>query len=493
VSGVPAPYHAEYSWGNWKVDETLNKVLAATRDLLNRLVRSGGLSGDFLTEAHMAVTALGYQMARGAYQATQLEQVRAKEHELATSLRESFRAVGAAPMRRWQSGWRAGIGSELVECIESSAASIADDPGLTRKLREFLVAYHEPMDPTVGAGTRSTYQGGRGDQTGSPQGGAIYITAPLLQEYLRKRFPGKLTSVDSVRRLMGGYSKETYLVRLNEGEGEKTIVIRKDGYGLPTGSSVAAEFEVLKEAHALGVPTPAPLWVEADTRPFAAAFMAVGYIAGTPANQMLPADAAKRSAWADELAGVVARLHSSTAMKSTDVREVLRVDIADLRRRVLDRERQPHPGLSVGLAWLEAHLDDLADRPACRVHGDIGFHNMLMKDDRLAALLDWEFSHIGDPVEDLVMIKPFLEQIGGWSQFLSTYQAQSGFSMNSVSARYFAVWTEVRNLIACLGSLNSLLLPQVNDVALSVAGTIYIPKYEIAVLDAIMREVPDDE
>jgi aminoglycoside phosphotransferase (APT) family kinase protein len=475
------------------VDETLNKVIAATRDFLTRLVGSGVLTGDLLTEAQMAVTALGYQMARGSYDPTRLAQLQTTEHALAAELRKQFGASGAAPARRWQETWRAGVGAELVSCIEGSDAKLTDDRAIAQRLRDFLVTYHEPMDPAVGAGTRSTYQGGRGDHRKHEEGAAIYITAPTLQEYLRRRFSEKLTAVRSVKRLMGGYSKETYLVRLDEGGGEKTIVIRKDGYGLPTGSSVVGEFAVVKEAHALGVPVPEPLWLESDTRPFAAALMAVAHVSGTPANHALPTETAARSAWADELARVVARLHGSTVRAGADVRDVLRSDIDDLRRRVLERERQPHPGLSVGLAWLEEHLDDLANRPACRVHGDIGFHNMLMQDNRLAALLDWEFSHIGDPVEDLVMIKPFLQQIDGWPRFIRAYEAQSGLRMDPVSARYFAVWTQVRNLIACLGSLNSLLLPQVKDVALCVAGTIYIPKYEIAVLDALMQETAANE
>lgn len=120
------------------------------------------------------------------------------------------------------------------------------------------------------------------------------------------------------------------------------------------------------------------------------------------------------------------------------------------------------------------------------MHGDFGLHNLLMSGAKLLAVLDWESSHIGDPVEDLVMFKPFMEQIGCWERFIALYEPESGFSFDARGGRYFGVWTEVRNMIACLGSLNSLLLPQVTDVALSVAGTIYIPKYEIAMLDAVM-------
>lgn len=468
------------------MDEIAQKVVGAAHGFLSRLVASGTLDGDYLTEAHMAVTALGYELNRSAYDPAALAHSRSAERVLVEALGDRLGSGTAAP-RRWNAAWREGVGGGLAAVIEGAGPQAAADATLVRQLREFLVAYHAPMDPVVGAGTRSTYQGGRGDQREAAGGGAIYITAPGLQEYLRARFPDRPVEVHSVERLMGGYSKETYIVRLDEGAGERVMVIRKDGFGLPTGSSVASEFPVLQEVHALGMPVPEPLWLEAGTDAFAAAFMGVGHVRGKPANHIVPEDVAGREAWADAFAGAMALLHRSTARPDADVRDALREEIADLRRRMEDRERAPHPGLSLGLAWLEAHLDDLAGRPACRVHGDFGFHNLLMDGPRLVAVLDWEFSHIGDPVEDLAMFRPFMEQIGCWDRFIAAYEAASGFSYDARGARYFAVWIEVRNMVACLGSLNSLLLPQVKDVALSVAGTIYIPKYEIAVLDAVQE------
>jgi aminoglycoside phosphotransferase (APT) family kinase protein len=35
------------------------------------------------------------------------------------------------------------------------------------------------------------------------------------------------------------------------------------------------------------------------------------------------------------------------------------------------------------------------------VHGDFGPQNVLIEGDRINALVDWEFAHIGQPVEDL--------------------------------------------------------------------------------------------
>ena len=35
------------------------------------------------------------------------------------------------------------------------------------------------------------------------------------------------------------------------------------------------------------------------------------------------------------------------------------------------------------------------------VHGDFGPQNVLIAGDNISALLDWEFAHAGQPVEDL--------------------------------------------------------------------------------------------
>jgi aminoglycoside phosphotransferase (APT) family kinase protein len=49
--------------------------------------------------------------------------------------------------------------------------------------------------------------------------------------------------------------------------------------------------------------------------------------------------------------------------------------------------------------WLEAHLPPPAET-AC-VHGDFRMGNLLVDANGLVAVLDWELSHRGDPVEDL--------------------------------------------------------------------------------------------
>jgi aminoglycoside phosphotransferase (APT) family kinase protein len=49
--------------------------------------------------------------------------------------------------------------------------------------------------------------------------------------------------------------------------------------------------------------------------------------------------------------------------------------------------------------WLLAHRPPSEDRVL--VHGDFGFHNLLVARDRVTAVLDWELATIGDPLVDL--------------------------------------------------------------------------------------------
>lgn len=464
------------------MDEISRKVLQSIHGALERLTHADNLTPDQLTEVFMATTALGYQIARMDYPADSQAQVAAAEADLAGS--------GALPTARPRPaaiGWDAMPGARLCAAIEAGA--IGDDPATLRQIRDLLVTYHLPMDPVIDAGTRATYAGGRGDaRTTQDSSAPVVLTADLLKDWLRHHgHAGADAQVTSLKRIMGGYSKATYIAQIRDAESEQTVVIRKDSPGLPTGSSVVSEFPVLQAMTAIGVPAPAPLWIEPDAGLCGGAFIGVGFASGKPANQIVPTDPDVCRGWAQSTAHVLARLHSGTALPETDVREPIAAEIDGLEQRMLERERAPHPGLLVGLRWLRQNIDRLAGRPACRIHGDVGFHNMLMDGGRITALLDWEFSRIGDPVEDLASIKPFMDQIGGWDEFYSTYQAAGGFTVDRRAEDYFTVWQETRNMIACLGSLNSLLMPGVFEVPLTVAGTIYIPKYEIAIFDAIAK------
>ena len=60
---------------------------------------------------------------------------------------------------------------------------------------------------------------------------------------------------------------------------------------------------------------------------------------------------------------------------------------------------EPHPVFEAAFRWL--HLNQPESTSACLVHGDYRLGNIIVNDQGLGAILDWELAHIGDPMEDL--------------------------------------------------------------------------------------------
>lgn len=64
---------------------------------------------------------------------------------------------------------------------------------------------------------------------------------------------------------------------------------------------------------------------------------------------------------------------------------------------------QPAPVFELGLAWLSRNLPDPPPQHTM-VHGDVRTGNIMVGEDGLRAILDWEGAHTGDPHEDLAWV-----------------------------------------------------------------------------------------
>lgn len=67
--------------------------------------------------------------------------------------------------------------------------------------------------------------------------------------------------------------------------------------------------------------------------------------------------------------------------------------------KTLDAIAEPHPVLRYGINWLGKNLPSAAPSPAI-IHGDFRNGNLIVNEQGLGAVLDWELAHIGDPMED---------------------------------------------------------------------------------------------
>lgn len=342
-------------------------------------------------------------------------------------------------------------------------------------------------DPEAAGGIGEMFRGGktsRADDT-EPERKAE-LTPRLLQEYMRARWPERQgLEIESLAHLPGGFSKQTILVTARENGVTDRFVLRKDFEISPAERVVKDEFPLLSAIASVGaIPAPTPRWLEADAAPLGTPAMAVDLAAGSGDFSAIMTDPKKGRQFADHLAIALARLHTLDVSRMPGVepcgsaREGVAREIdrwyADWRRWRTDA----HPLLEGAFAWLRENIPPVSTPPAI-VHGDVGTHNMLVDDDRLSALLDWEFAHFGDPAEDIVYCRFFVEQFVEWESFLRTYERHGGTRPSPEAERFYKAWASARNSAGCAGARYFFLKEPQADARLGVSGLTFLPRFEL--------------
>ncbi len=221
---------------------------------------------------------------------------------------------------------------------------------------------------------------GRGD---TERGAAI---AARLSEVLGG------SPVSGLRRLSGGASRETYSF---EAGGHGALILQCEHGGKPTGEP-PGQAALLEAAAAAGVPVAAVVAHGGGDPLLGAAWTLVAALAGTSdPRQIVPAEPEGAPVLLDDIARALAAVHRMPA--DAQLAPASGEPLAQLRA-LHDHLGEPHPVFELAFRTLGA------DRPAARtalVHGDYRMGNLMVEGDRVTGVLDWELTHIGDPVEDL--------------------------------------------------------------------------------------------
>lgn len=164
---------------------------------------------------------------------------------------------------------------------------------------------------------------------------------------------------------------------------------------------------------------------------------------------------AERTQVAQEFVAALASLHRL----DIDGRDVPGLSpgasIADCVRREIEiwramyRESQrADPLIDIAFDWIDANLPQAEGRPVL-VHGDAGPGNFLFEHGHLTALLDWELSHAGDPMEDLAWfsMRNVMEPVPDFARRIAEYSEHSGAPADLARIRYHRVLVSLRVVI----------------------------------------------
>jgi aminoglycoside phosphotransferase (APT) family kinase protein len=127
--------------------------------------------------------------------------------------------------------------------------------------------------------------------------------------------------------------------------------------------------------------------------------------------------------------------------------------LCELRRwERLAREHVPEPSRVVrfALEWLGEHPPTRCDRSVL-CHGDTGVGNFLHDGRRVTALLDWEFAHLGDPLDDLAWVLVRSHVTGGepWREALASWSACAGLPLDAARIAWYRALVLLRMAISC--------------------------------------------
>jgi aminoglycoside phosphotransferase (APT) family kinase protein len=107
------------------------------------------------------------------------------------------------------------------------------------------------------------------------------------------------------------------------------------------------------------------------------------------------------------------------------------------------------PLITYGLDWLRRFAPEQVSRISL-VQGDTGPGNFVFDGDRLTAIVDFEWGHLGDPLEDLgnFCVREFWTPSGCLdTALLARYEKQSGIPVDLATVRYYRVQQNVRGMI----------------------------------------------
>jgi aminoglycoside phosphotransferase (APT) family kinase protein len=258
----------------------------------------------------------------------------------------------------------------------------------------------------------------------------------------------------------GGASRETWLI---EGERE-SWVLRRDPEGSVSLVPIAEEFALIDRAREAGVPVPKPVALEPAGGRFGSAGMLMSFVEGTsvaPRILRKPELQEARTRLTAQLAEALARIHAIDPAELEGVLPDPGPDPAlaqiDEWERQLDEIGEPLPAVELGLRWLRANAPEPAEPRL--VHGDFRLGNFIVDENGLAAVIDWELAHLGDPAEDIgwLCIRSWrfgnddrpVAGVGDLDGFIETYESAGGAPVDRERVRYWEAFGNVKWAVIC--------------------------------------------
>lgn len=289
---------------------------------------------------------------------------------------------------------------------------------------------------------------------------------PALEHALAHALPG-YEHVLHIARLSGGASQETWAIDVAaSGQSLPLILRRSPGGGARATDSASAvpletEAVVIETCREAGGAAPRVRYVLKPEDKAGRGYVMDRLPGETIARKILRDAAfdAVRPKLARQCGEALARIHKVDTAGLMAVLPV--VDGPTQLRRyrdIYDDYDYPHPVFELAFKWLEPRLAGAGRQTL--VHGDFRHGNLLISPNRLEAVLDWELTHIGDPLEDIGWIctnswrfgaaDKVVGGFGDLEDLIAGYEAAGGGKIDVEKVRSWIVYGSLKWGVMCM-------------------------------------------
>jgi aminoglycoside phosphotransferase (APT) family kinase protein len=264
-----------------------------------------------------------------------------------------------------------------------------------------------------------------------------------------------------LRPIEGGASRQTYLV---ETGGEPRFVLRREPAEGMSFAPLELELRAIAAADLAGVAVaPTVIADPAGGRLGPGAAYLTEYVGGTsvaPRVLRRAELATARERLPGQLASALAQIHSvdAAAVDGLAGGADPALEACELWERALDEIGEPLPAVEAGLRRLRLDRPPPPERSVL-VHGDFRLGNFIVDERGLAAVIDWELCHAGDPAEDVgwLVIRSWrfgndelaVAGLGELEPFLAAYEDAGGVRPEPDRLRWWEAMGNVKWAVIC--------------------------------------------
>jgi aminoglycoside phosphotransferase (APT) family kinase protein len=291
------------------------------------------------------------------------------------------------------------------------------------------------------------------------------VDVPSGLEKLARRLGGEGVRLVDAGRLSGGASMETWAFAIEGAGPREDLILRRRSapFDPDTARSVslATEAALIRATGARGALVP-PVRHLCDEHDALGEAYVMGRVAGETLGRRIVSDPrfdAVRGKLARQCGEALVPIHATAPPEGLNLKVSDGEGELDRYEEVYRGSGAERPILELAFQYLRRHLPEPAE--PVLLHGDFRNGNIMFDPEKgVAAVLDWELSHIGDPAEDMGWIctnswrfgrpdRP-VGGFGDYADLLAGYAAAGGRPIELSRVRFWQMLGSLRWGIMCL-------------------------------------------